>query len=257
MYGVVCDDPESAALINRILMLTSWMSLLALLSILLSLFSGVLFFVGLVPALLIPCCGYSGAVNRSRGMLTFFIAANVVFSLVFIVTLILGLATAGRDLTGGYGAVYWVSIIIGAAMCALQIAGAVYGYRLLQCKHFAEQEGGVVFVSPPAGTAPVYYVQEPPVYYAQPQPVYYPGSSYPTGNYPGYPPGPYTYAGPFPPGDPFPPTRTGSRSVEPQVGPVLGAAAPARPSSRSTSPTRGGRGGEGPSAGKGGSPDAP
>lgn len=60
-FGIRVDDAEVARLVSAVMAISTWMSLLALASALFALFSGWWFTIGIVPAVLIPCCGYAGA----------------------------------------------------------------------------------------------------------------------------------------------------------------------------------------------------
>lgn len=95
VYGIVVEDPRAAILVRRVLNLSIVMGILGIISVIIqtsmphpqltntkvsneqNLGSGIFY---VCCALLVPCCGYFGAKQRDRGLLTMFWICNCIGS---------------------------------------------------------------------------------------------------------------------------------------------------------------------------------
>jgi hypothetical protein len=113
---------------------------------------------------LIPCCGYCGALRRSKLMLCFFTFANLVLAILFMISFIVSTSVTGDYVScacspacrakhdipfdeaqsicgnpGKFRVLYWVSMAFAFVMCALQLWGFYFGYKLMRTKHMMVQ----------------------------------------------------------------------------------------------------------------------
>lgn len=117
--------------------------------------------IGIFAAVILPLCGYCGAKHHSRLMLLFFSCCNCVVASFFIASFISVMtmnhdyitcvcngecraknhfpAPSGEmcDDTSRFRALFWVAMGIAFGMAVLQIMGCMYGWKLMNLKHYA------------------------------------------------------------------------------------------------------------------------
>jgi len=164
VYGIPFTHKRAAQLASRVITISSLLALCALISAILQLVSQINFSVGIFAAVIIPLCGWSGASCRSSFFVGFFVVANVVIALYFVISWIITVAAVGGDFVacacdpgcrgariGWYDpaelshmcdnqastrALYWTGIGFGFLMAVLELAGCVYGILLLRTDYF-------------------------------------------------------------------------------------------------------------------------
>jgi len=181
------EDAAAAKIARRVLSISSAMACVALASAILQLISHVSVSIGIMSALLIPCCGFFGASRKSRVMVLCFVVANIVVSAFFIGSFITTEAVFRGDFiscacspqcradkmsdfdAGSLDEIcshesasriaYWVGMGLAFLMCALQLLGCTYGRRLLHTPYF---ERAYAADSLPLGQPVVGYYEEAP-----------------------------------------------------------------------------------------------
>jgi hypothetical protein len=141
VYGIGFDDAVTGELARRVMLVSMLMALLALASSIIQLFTGAYWSVGFMAAVVVPLCGYYGALKRSRFMLNFFWLANGCFAISFLVAFLASTSMEGDYVTcacnercrreygipkaqaericenpGRYRALYWVGMGLALAM---------------------------------------------------------------------------------------------------------------------------------------------
>jgi hypothetical protein len=183
VHGVVLDDSQTAALARRVLLISLLMSLLALISSVLQLLSGLFWTAGIIAAVLVPCCGYFGVTLRRRWLLSCFSLSNYVLAALFLGTFIAVLATLDGDPVGcicddacrrshpglspspphpsrcrnlaSSRALWWTGMVFGFAMMFLQVTGGQAGRELAKRPLFAFASAPFPLGKPLMVTVPV------------------------------------------------------------------------------------------------------
>lgn len=217
VYGIPFQDPRTAAKLRVVLHIANAMMIVALCSFILQIIANYWSPVsGLIIAIFIPLCGVFGAKYASRGLIACFVFSNIaVLSYWLVITII-----AWGDVNPQpYGGAAYAAFALSALMAALQLAGAIYGARLLGDKYFAE---GRVPVAQPVvgigGGVPVqpageYVVAHAVILSPPPQPAAVPVYAYPPQGQQYPPPGQaggygHPYGPPQPYGQSPPPPQT-------------------------------------------------
>ncbi len=178
----VIQDMTTAVLVRQIILISLAMACLAIVSSILQLVSGAWFSVGIIAAVILPCCGWFGALYKKRLLLRLFAATSFVLAALFLASFITVLSVYRGDYVGclcdpacrsekglpasqaqavcprerTYRALWWVSMAFGFMMAALQCSGAVLASRL------ANQRWYFLTAVPAAAAAPVQFSQPPP-----------------------------------------------------------------------------------------------
>jgi hypothetical protein len=212
VYGLTIEDPASRRQVQQILDVSLLMAFIALVSSILQATSGSFYSIGIMAGLFIPCCGYLGAMRRSKFLVACFTCWNLCLAFLFSLSFILSLALVGDYIgcvcnpacahrhripasetdricgnVATYRAIWWASMALAICMSALQLVGAYQGMRFLKTRHmvmallptseepFLNATSSVYPQHPPPSDPPI--TPAAPLGPTQQQPMYHPSAA--------------------------------------------------------------------------------
>jgi len=158
IYGIPIDNYDTAILARKVLLISLLMALLALLSSIFQLISGIWFSIGILTSIILPLCGYLGVYHKRRWLLLTFSFLNTFLAILFLASFIAVITTFKEDgdfinclcntdcrsrhhlserdaeyvctNPSLYRTFWWLSMTLGFGMMILQCLGGYYSYEL-------------------------------------------------------------------------------------------------------------------------------